>query len=366
MTNSSPPIHDVNGHRQRGAATLLIGLVLVLASVALAISVAHTAVLEQRMARNTLLASQSAEAAQAGLGFASAWLKHRRPEWIVQPDGTAVASPGHNPPRLSSAGGGDFAVNLTYERRAGWAGFIRVEATASPAAAPEIAARVSQFLRPVGVLTQAGETAPPLLIDGCADVSAAGGLYPLGADTPEAAAAIATSADAACITAGALHGGAARGDAFPPGGLWAQVFSVGRAEFQALAAEQAALDLPPTERDYWWAEAADLTAGEWRRDLGRPERPIVLVIPASLGCPRFAGGVQLIGLVLIEANCTDTPAWGEVRIYGTLALAGAAHPTPLGPGSRLLHISHAPPATATRIEPPPLEILPLAGSWRDF
>lgn len=365
MTNSSLFIPSALRPRQRGAATLLIGLVLVMLSVALAVSVAHTTVLEQRMARNSLLASQSGEAANAGLGFGSAWLIRHRPAWIVLPGGEEIATPDRNPPGLSTGSGGEFAVNLTFERRAEWQGFIRVEATAAPASAPEIEARVSQFLRPTGVLTHAGETAPPLLVDGCADVSAAGAIYPAGADTPGAGPAVASSAEAACIAGGPLHGGTLTGEAFAAGALWEHVFSVGRDELQALAGEQAAAELPHEERDYWWASAADLTAGDWRLDLGSPERPIVLVIPAELGCPRFAGGVRLVGVVLIEAECLDAPAWGDVHIYGTLALAGTVNFTNLGPGSRLLHISHA-PGSPDRIEPPRLDVLTLAGSWRDF
>lgn len=367
MTSSSPPIPSPSWLRQRGAATLFIGLVLVLVSVALAISVAHTAILEQRMARNTLLANQSAEAANAGFGFGSAWLKMQRPAWIALPGGEEIATPDRNPPELSTGSGGTFAVNLTFERRAEWQGFIRVEAAASPASAPEIVARVSQFLRPTGVLTPAGETAPPLLVDGCAELAAGGEIYPAGADTAEAGAAIATSVEVSCLdaSAAALHGGTLVGERFTEGALWDHVFSVGREELQTLAEEQAALGLPPTERDYWWASGTDLSAGEWRLDLGSPERPIILVIPAELGCPRFSGGVRLVGLVLIEAECLDAPVWGDVRIYGTLALAGTVNFANLGPGSRLLHISHA-PGGAARIEPPPLDILPLAGSWRDF
>lgn len=365
MTNSLPPTPE-NPRSQHGAATLLIGLTLVMASVGLSLSVAHTTVLEQRMARNGLLATQATEAAQAGLGFASAWLVAHRPEWVGLPDGAEIAAPGRNPPPLASAGGGAFAVNLAFERRAAWRGFVHVEATASPAGAPEIVARVSQFLRPTGVLTHAGETAPPLLVDGCADVSAAT-IFPQDAGTPGAGVAVATSADAACIvgTPGSLQGGRLAGAAFAPGALWPHAFSIGRDEFQALAAEQAALGLPPAQRDYWWASATDLVAGDWRLDLGSPERPVVLVIPADLGCPRFAGGVQLVGFVLIEAECLGAPVWGDARIHGTLAVAGSVAFDNLGPGSRLLHISHTPGA-GDRIAPPRLDILTWAGSWRDF
>lgn len=348
---------------QRGAATLLTCLVLIVASIALAISVAHTATLEQRMARNTLLANQAQEAALAGLNFGSAWLKTQRPDWLSLPNGHELATPPNNPPALSSSTGGSFAINLTFERAPDWQGYIRVLASASPSSAPEIEARVSEYLRPTGVLTAAGEAAPPLVVDGCVDLSGSSDLYPFAADLPGAGAAVEASGAAGCLQVGGtnLHGGALRGETFPADGLWDYLFTIDRAEFQSLAAEQATA--APTQRDYWWARAADLNAGEWRRSIGSPQRPIVLVIPADLGCPRFSGGAQIAGLVLIEADCTGAPVWGDVRLYGSLAVTGQFDS--LGPTSRLAHISQLPGGGA-RIEPPPLGVVRLAGSWKDF
>lgn len=363
MTNSSQPYPDSSASAQRGAATLLTCLVLTVASIALAISVAHTAVLEQRMARNTLLADQAQEAAFGGLNFGRAWLKMQRPDWLPLANGHEFATPPNNPPALSSSGGGNFAINLTFERAPDWQGYIRVLATASPSSAPEIEARVREYLRPTGVLTWAGETAPPLVVDGCADLSATSDLYPAAADLAGAGAAVDASGAAGCLQGGGtnLHGGALRGEVFPAGELWDALFTVGRDEFQALAAEQAVA--APAQRDYWWASAADLDAGEWRRSIGSPQRPIVLVIPADLGCPRFSGGAQIVGLVLIEADCTGAAAWGDVRLYGSLAVTGQF--ASLGPTSRLAHISQL-AGSGTRIEPPPLGVVRLAGSWKDF
>lgn len=347
---------------QRGAATLLIGLVLSFASALLAIAVAHTTTLEQRMSRNTLLAQQARQAAAAGLDYGKAWLKARRPEWLAQADGSELASPEPNPPGLRSASGSRFAVNVAFERRPAWRGYLRVYATASPGSAPEIEARASQFVRPLGVLTAGGEDAPPLVVDGCVDLGNTHDLYPQAADTPEAGVTLESSTG--CLYGGAnLHGGTVRSEAFTTGELWDHVFTVARDEFRELAAAQSERMLPATERDYWWAGAADLSGGEWRMNLGSPQRPIVLVIPAALGCPRFSGGVQIVGLVFIEADCSGAPVWGDARIYGSLAVRGDF--ASLGPGSRLLHISHAPDGPA-RIEPPPLELVQLAGSWRDF
>lgn len=365
MTNYSPPFLNKDAVTQRGAATLLICLALIIASIALAISVAHTATLEQRMARNSLLANQAQQAANAGLNFSSAWLKIQRPDWLTLPGGHEIATPTTNPPAMHSSSGDSFAINLTFERAPTWQGYILVRATASPSSAPEIAARASHYLRPMGVLTGAGEAAPPLIVDGCVDLSTASDVYPAFADTPDAGAALKASEDAACLHSGGtnLHGGTLEGAVFPTDELWDYVFSVPRDELQALAAEQAAAALPPAQRDYWWANATDLNAGEWRQSIGSPQRPIILVIPAEFGCPRFSGGAQIIGLIYIEAGCTGAPVWGDMRLYGSLAVKGQFNS--LGPNSRLAHIGQYPGGPA-RIEPPPLEVIQFAGSWKDF
>ncbi|MBU1190835.1 MAG: hypothetical protein KKA36_04510 [Gammaproteobacteria bacterium] len=348
---------------QRGAATLLTCLALTIASIALAISVAHTATLEQRMARNSLLANQAQQAANAGLNFGSAWLKMHHPDWLSLPGGLEIATPTSNPPAMSSSSGDSFAINLTFERAPNWLGYILVRATASPSSAPEIEARVSQYVRPSGVLTAAGEFASPLIVDGCADLSTTSDLYPASADLPDVGPALSASGDAACLIGGGtnLHGGQLQGEIFPSTGLWDYVFSVPRDELLAMATAQVAAF--PHERDYWWATADDLSAGEWRHSIGSPQRPIILVIPAELGCPGFSGGAVIVGFIYIEADCTGAPAWGDFHLYGSLAVTGQFNS--LGPSSRLAHIGQH-PSGPNRIEPPPLEVIQLAGSWKDF
>ncbi len=365
MTNFSVPIHKYTPPAyQRGAVTILISLVLIMVCVLLVISVAQTTTLEARMARNSLLSNQARQAAMAGFNYGNAWLKTHRADWLTAIDGTEIATPDENPPAIVASDGDSFAINVTFERRAEWAGYLRVEATAVPGNAAEVEAVVSQFVRPSSVLTWAGETAPPLVVDGCADLSAASDVYPLGADSDVAGVALASSTAITCLNLGGVntHGGTLQNEIFAAGELWNYLLSVSRDEFQTLAAAQS--DLDPTQRDYWWATTADLDAGEWRLSLGSLERPIVLVIPSELGCPRFSGGAQIVGLVLIEADCTGAPAWGDVQFYGSLAVSGDF--ASLGPSSRVTHISEFPGGGPARIEPPVLDIIQLAGSWKDF
>jgi len=365
MTNFSAPIHKHTPPvYQRGAVTILISLVLIMVCVLLVISVAQTTTLEARMARNSLLSNQARQAALAGFNYGNAWLKTHRADWLTVIDGTEIATPDENPPAIVASDGDSFAINVTFERRTEWAGYLHVKSSAVPGNAPEVEAIVSQFLRPSSVLTWVGETAPPLVVDGCADLSGASDLYPMHADSDTVGVAITSSVGVGCLSLGSAntHGGLVLGAAFPVGELWKYLLSVSREEFQTLAAAQTAHE--PGQRDYWWATSADLNSGEWQLSLGSLERPIVLVIPSELGCPRFSGGAQLVGLVLIEADCTGAASWGDVRLYGSLGVSGNF--ASLGAGSRIFHISEFPGGGPARIEPPLLDIIQLAGSWKDF
>lgn len=337
---------------------------MVIICVMLVISTAQTTTVETRMVRNTVLANQSRLAALAGLNFGTAWLQTQRANWIAAGDGSDIATPNSNPPAIVASDGDSFAINVTFVRRDDWGGYLQVTASAVPGNAAEIEAVASQFVRPSSALTWRGENAPPLIVDGCADVAAMNDLYPVNADGDAPGVVITTSEATSCINLGSasLHGGSLLGNAFTSGALWDTLLSVDRDAFQALASSQS--DIDPGLRDYWWASADDLDGGEWRMNLGSIDHPVVLVIPNKLGCPRFSGGAQLFGLVFIEADCTGAASWGDVYLYGSLAVRGMF--TALSAGSHLLHISEFPSGGPLRIEPPVLGMIQLAGSWKDF
>lgn len=354
--------------QQAGGASLWVSLALIIASLTLSLAVAHSIAMEQRMARNNVLLEQARWAAMAGLNFAAATLQQTRPDWLPAPTGVQQASVAQNPPLLYSQGGDSFAVNITYQRALHWNGYIFTQASAAAASSPEIEVQVSQFQRPLGVLSPAGEAAPPLVVDGCAQLRAAIELLPWQTDRGAAGTALASSGAADCTQLGQanVQAGQVRAQAFPADGMWDYLFAVGREEFRALAA--ADRQRPAPQRNYWWARATDLRAGQWRTSLGSVEQPVILLIPRELGCIAFGGGARIIGLVFIEAPCGQGPAWGPLRLYGSLALAGE---TPrFAAGSQLSHISHATATPALSrpwyIEPPPLDVIRVAGSWRDF
>ncbi|WP_297528585.1 hypothetical protein [Thiohalobacter sp.] len=352
--------------RQRGSGTLLVALMLLFSITALLFDVAQGTGESQRASR--LLAQQQAAraAAEAGLAWGRRWLIERPVAWLPAGGGLEIGAPGRAAPALPAPDGDRFGINVAFARHAADPRFVRVVADAQLRGIPEIHGRVSAWLRPASVLTRAGEQAPPLVVDGCLSRPHSGAdVRPQGLFSLQPGTALASSGPAGCHAPGAanLRGGAIQGGAFTGGGLWAHLFAVSRAELQQLAADEVARGLPPAARRYWWATAADLAAGQWRRSLGRPTAPVVLVFPAALGCPQLGGGAQVHGVVVIEAPCPGGPPWGHFTLFGTLAVGGNLNR--LSPGVRLAHIEQA-AGQPPRLALPIIEAPQVPGSWRDF
>ena len=342
--------------RQRGAATLVVALGLLVAVSGLVLAVARTRLTEQRLTGNDIHHLREHLAAQALLEYgiarlaADAW----RLDWPAAADGwqrRALAVPAG----LIDTTAGETVIDLA--RRIEAPAFIRVRSRAG-------AVRMEQWVRPLGILSPAGEQAPPLLTTGCPAAASSAAIYPRGANGPRPAAAVWSFAGARCrpVPWPDLHGGGVRLREMPRDGLWSMLFSVDREAFRALADADA--DRPWSQRRYVRAAAGDLAAGAWRRSLGSSARPVALVFPADLGCPPLGAGVRITGVVFYAGDCsaTETPGAGA-RITGTLVFAG--RPGRLAGTATLLHVSEA--ADPKPVLPfPTLRAPRLPGSWADF
>ncbi len=344
--------------RQAGMATLTVVLTLVLVLTGLAFSLGQTSLTEQRMATNQRYHGEALAAAEAGLAFGQDVLLRETPRWLrLRPD-LELATPVASPPRLRASNGERFALNLVLRRDPRHPAFVTLEAEAQ---ANRIQARARLALRLFSVLSEPGEKAPPLLLDGC---PGRGPLALLPAPDPIAPSA-ALSGDGHCVRPGTLllNGGRLQPRAFPRKRLWEHLFGVDRQEFRALAAREAAQGKAWRDRRHWWASPGDLRGGQWSLSLGTPERPVVIVFPASLGCPPLADGTRIHGILFVDADCGAAPAWGSVQIYGVLAVAGDA--PSVGPWTRIAHISRAmgqPP----RLKLPVIAAAPVPGTWSDL
>ena len=344
--------------RQTGMATLTVVLTLLLVLTGLAFSLGQTSLTEQRMATNQRYHSEALAVAEAGLAFGQDVLLRETPRWLrLRPD-LELATPAASPPRLRASNGERFALNLVFRRDPRHPAFVTLEAEAE---ANRIQARARLALRLFSVLSEAGEKAPPLLLDGC---PGNGPLALFPAPGPAATSA-ALSGDGHCVRPGTLllNGGRLQPRAFPRNRLWEHLFGISRQAFRRLAGQEAASGRPWHERRYWWASPGDLRGGHWILSLGTPQRPAVIVFPASLGCPPLADGTRIHGILFVDGDCGTSPPWGSVQIHGTLAVAGNA--PAVGPYTRIAHISHAsghPP----RLKLPIIATAPVPGSWSDL
>ncbi len=344
--------------RQRGIASLLVALVLMLSMSLITLSTARTQWAETQMVGNEYSHYRLRLRAESGWEQASDRLLQITPlKWRAL-DGALVSQ------FTAPAGREGVRTRVLLRRAAADNPFISLQAVARQADGEAPTGRVSQTLRLLTVLTPLAETAPPLILNGCLSTVSAMDLYPRASDSSAAGAALWQFARAACPLPRSVdvHGGGlvdnAQGQ--PADSLWGRLFTVTREDYAQLA--NADLASPAARRRYWLAGARPGTL-VWRLSLGSVAQPVVLVFPAAAGCPRFAAGVHIVGLVLIESDCPDPLAAVGVEITGTLAVDGA-----LNTGNarlRLKHIQVADPARS-RLALPALRGVRVPGSWRDF
>lgn len=351
---------------QQGVATLTVSLTLLTAITLLSIAFAHSEMMEQRITNNHLRASEAAQAAEAGLAFGRAWLGRYRVRWRDTGTPIHTSAPNSATPRIQGSRGDTFVIDVTFQRTELQRHYVKIRANAQPRSESGLVVSVEAYVRPQTVLSQTGESSPPLVIDGCIPVvTGTPDIYPRHADSPDAAMALASSGSSGCLNLNALdlHGGDAQTEAFLPGQAWEYVFRVSKSEMKALADAEQAEHLPITQRSYWWATTTDLVGRTWTRSLGTPDNPVVLILPAHMECPRLGAGTLIYGVVFVEGGCKDTVDWGSARIYGSLIIDGN-----LGELSADLRLAHINVASRTHEE----LLLPLTGApmvpgtWKDF
>jgi hypothetical protein len=346
-------------HTQRGAANLLVALVLTMALTIVTLSVARTQLVEQRIANNHHWHTRLFLLADSGLAKGSQLLEQLYTlDWRSDSDRNAEVS------RMMLADGmSDIGTQLVFERSDLSAAFVLVQATSGRNDGSGLQARASQLVRPLSVLSPLGEFAPPLVINGCLDpITATLDVRPLNADLDQAGAAVWLNSDLHCPPMAGIdpHQGSITERALGED-LWPVVFSVDRDTFIAMAAEQT--DLPADARTYRVAEDGDLTAGLWTQSAGTPEHPVALYFTAEAGCPAFAPGVQIYGVVFIDTDCSEPVASQTLELYGSLMINGNLNAT-----DALLRLNHIQVADArrTRLHFPILRSIAVPGSWRDF
>lgn len=406
--------------RQRGMATLIISLVLLLAMSILTLSTSRTVIMEQRMTGNDIRAKEVGEAAEAGLEYGIAWAGKNAIPW---PGGgnTLTCPGGTGCPALQAITGTSTQesyniASLIYTRPSAASDYIRVTVTVAGNADNTITATQEAYVKPGGLLTSDGKLPPPIVTDGCltdivgtpnahvkwTDLDADGvqdanewddanwnGVIDAGewvdtnangvVDNEFGSAALTSHAKMngtdPCLDPGHLDTGGGilgpvtmpdnNGD--PTDNLWEYYFSVTPLQFQAAASTT----LSTTPGAYWVTSTGNWPGGVYGTPPNPPGdltgSPVVIVF--EYGCPKPTGNTTVYGILFFLENggCNGAVdsmnGWGNVTVYGSVAAVGGidkmnANLEIYGVGSD--------PAAMNTITFAPIDVSRIPGTWRDF
>lgn len=152
--------------RQQGAATMIVVAVLAIAMALVALTIANTGLMEQRISGNDLRAREAQEAAEAGLDYGIAWASKNN-VGITAPcpkDGCRITG---------SSTGENYNYTVTYAKKTTW---IEVISLSNGASDTNISARSTAFIKqiPKALFGSSATMPPPWVIKGCMDKTAKG------------------------------------------------------------------------------------------------------------------------------------------------------------------------------------------------
>ena len=276
---------------QRGAATLLMALVLMMALTVITMSVAKTRVNAEQINAN--------QQWQTRLFVAAESKQEEILSNIVSLTGWTQDPVSGQQHYQESGRGSDSQIEtvLTLRRSPPPQRFIDMQVTARRDDGSTLAVQISQHVRQLTILSPIAETAPPLILGGCpASFPTELHIYPRNADSDQASDAIWLTKAASCpgLTNTDLHSGAitTRSTSYE---LRDMLFTLDRDAYAELANRER--NLPASQRQYWLVQPSDLNSGRWSLSVGTVNQHVLLYFPEDAGCPTFADGVQIHGFV---------------------------------------------------------------------
>ncbi|RKT47241.1 PilX N-terminal domain-containing pilus assembly protein [Thiocapsa rosea] len=294
--------------RQRGALTLMMGLLLLMGSTMLTLSSVRVGVMEQRIANNELRAKEAQQAAQAGLDYALARIGQGN-NIDTPPPVTATSNITYDIVLTESERDNEICVSS----RAGARGDDSIEAVAT-----ECFQRQSLFNH-----KGFGKSMPPLVVNGgIQKVTGNPDIYPADCNDEISAKdcesiAIVSSAERSDIEEGhfnkkdPLDDDQIRAKAFASS-AWEYVFGISKDRFKALAEAD-----DPNDPQFIWAYDAKKA-----KNFGSAKKPVYLVFDSTAGCPKLGGDIY--GVVYFESpTACRSQGWGGATIYGSVVFEGS-------------------------------------------
>ena len=336
--------------QQRGVATLLVSVMLVLLISVGVFSTGRSVLSEVKATQNTYWSKRALQAADGGVDYAMAWLAQATsdPHWVADATNTPNDYRGTE---ISYVEGGYTLTAIPYRRSAN--DIIELVSTASGTDRSRATVRQQIALRRLLV---PGYTNVPLIINGC--LSGVTGNPAVGQNAGGVS--ISTSKSAACITPGHLSTtGTTQQNAFT-GSAWDAVFGMTQAEIKVLAASAPNTALQAAGGGVYFYDADHPAPNNFHDSVGTSEHPAVVIFAAGSGCPKINGSPEIYGIVYFDASCAgQDPGWGGATIHGSVVVDGditkfTANAQLNGAGYDIANFNV--PATPVRI----------LGSWRDF
>ena len=372
--------------RQRGVATLLVSLVILISMTVLTFAVARTGLMEQKISANEARAKETLEAAEAALEYGVAWLAENNvTNWTPAAGNKETASPTAAPPEIN-VGNFSYNISVSYERDAttdDLKKYTLITASATEANDSSITMTLSQYAYQVNVLNEGGGANPaPLVMDGClSNVGGTPDIWPEGSDpgaaTDGTGISVATSQNKLtgsgdpCIDNGAnldLHstGGADLDgkqhnvnldpDGDGTGSVWEYVFDIDKQTFIGHA------DTSLTDAGPLYYITSSNNWGTGNATYGSSTAPVVIFFSAAADCPMPNGGITVYGILYIEGDCSDANGWGGVTVYGAVLVDGDM--AKLNANTDLRHFSLA--GAGSKLTLAPLAAPKIIGTWHDF
>lgn len=335
----SDSLHDLA--RQRGAATLLVVLVLLIAMAMLAVTTMRSGMVEQQITGNDMRAREAFEGGDAGIEYGLAYLtnnstysNYKALSWTTS-GGIETSQPVASDNITS--GVFSYVPNVTYQRVPN-SDYIRIVSSATETHDNTISATNEQYVKVQAILNGGGAfNAPPVAMNGClTDVTGSPDVYVgtrpdgIAAGTSQAPAnqgvwGDGSDADNPCLKQGEnhlnAHGGQPAGSLFSTADgktAWEYVFgSYTRAQIKAKADAEVAAGVAADDRNYIWVTDSANYHTSW----GTASHPVILVFDAVSDCPAINGSPIIYGIVFIDSPCTAN-GWGGATVYGSVIVNG--------------------------------------------
>ena len=360
---------------QRGAATLVATVVLVLIASLTVLVVNKSAVNEQQRSGVDARSKEVYAAGNAALEYGMSQLLVAYNDGVDSTpfgdvNGAAVA--GTTVTLGSDAfvqGIDSFTPNITFKLITAedeHPAIIEVSAPVVGAAESHVTKTISMRVIVKDVGSGTTFSAPPLVVEKCIPDGAALGTPDITSTWIAIGTIQGDSNDSDCLNQGhfSIEGDGIVGE--PLGDtsdttLMEAMFGSGDAEYEIQEASNLEEELGVALEDRNVIYVTD--SGPWGDNVGAMDSPVILFFAEASGCPAINGGTVIWGLVYYQApdaGC-DNQGTGSATVFGTVAYEGDLTKINANIEMREMDFSSSPSTTAFA-----KVIAPLPGSWRDF